>query len=574
MMRMYFAALAVSGLVVGGCSKAPDPVSTSAPYAASEGGGDTSGLPAMPADPVLSDPIVDATDPDSIAKTSDRAPIEEAANMAAMSGIGAVSNQPSERDPSPGEPARPIADNEIPVPPAGIPIDDGSMVTGQMPERPLKANLTPDELVAFLAGADRDMQIIASGRSGIDDPEQARSMLVQIIKMKLEASRRLASSTTATKQMASEGARGELQALSHLAALGDLKAATELESLAATTVQSSDPLLASDSRLVLIGFAIERLQQGDGGAAGRIVELVDALAKSSASGDVPAMMVMGEARDKLARYGHDAEAKRVRDTIIDVFADSPDAAIAQMAAQVAGNVRFDGIEGMRATIVDGGEVPMDQWQEAVETLIDESADLQTVQYLAGAALEFEAAGFSDPMTTTYDVLERRFNDDQSATGREVALAVRAKQARQRVLGRPFDPDLPSVDGPRIRIQDFKGKVVLMPFWATSFPESLQIMPMLKEIEANHPDDVAILGMNLDAGGETLDVFLKENPLGFPSFRAESSATEKVANPVAAQFGLVSMPFVAILDREGRVAALDFTGQRLAETVNGLIKVTK
>ena len=52
-----------------------------------------------------------------------------------------------------------------------------------------------------------------------------------------------------------------------------------------------------------------------------------------------------------------------------------------------------------------------------------------------------------------------------------------------------------------------------------------------------------------------------NDLGFPSMRAESSAID-----VATQFGLVSFPFVAILDAKGHVAAINFTGYDLEKTV--------
>ena len=446
-----------------------------------------------------------------------------------------------------------------------VPASDGKF------DRPLRGDLSPEKLVEFLAGADRDMQTIVSGKSGIADPTEARETLLLIVRKKLEAARRLADMADATPKQRSEGARGELQSLSHLASLGDLKAAEELETLAKKSVSSDDERLASDSRLVLIGFAIEQLQNGKPDSPAAIVSQVEKLASGSAADDVPAMMVMGQAREILAKYGHEAEAKTIRDTIIDLFADSPDAAIAQMAAQVAGNVRFDTIDTLREQAIDGKPVTAAAWREAVETLVDESPDLQTVQYLAGAALEFEAMNLTSLVDATYDVMASRFDDPATSTGVEAELAMRAKEAREGVIGRVFDPALPSVDGSPLSLLDYRGKVVLMPFWASTFPQSLQIVGRLIELEKKYSQDVAIVGMNLDAAGPGVDKDLRDNDLGFPSYRAESSVNERTANPVAAQFGLVSMPFIVILDPDGRVAQIDFTGRNLETTVTELIE---
>jgi hypothetical protein len=442
--------------------------------------------------------------------------------------------------------------------------------SSQPPQRRLRPDLSPAQLVEFLSGADKDMQLIVTGRSGITNTQEARDTLVQIINMKLEASRRLAKHNQADEKARSEGARGQLQALSHLAALGDLKIARQLEQLAESNLDSSDPMLVADSRLVLIGFAIESLQNGEQGAADRIIKYIDQIAESDAKPDVPAMMVMGQARESLMNYGHEDQAKRVRDLIVDLFAASPEPQIAQMAAELAGNVRNDGIERLRVEIMDGNSVSTSRWREAVETLVHESADLQTVQYLAGTALELESLGLAELVEATFDVMAARFNIPGSATAQEVQLAISAHRARGEIIGQLFEDDLPQADGSPLSIADYRGKVVLMPFWTIGFPESRQLVPRLKAIVDAHPDSVAIVGMNVDAEDAPVQEFLKENDPGFPNFRAATSPTAKIANPVAAKFGLVSMPFVAILDQEGRVAAINFTGRGLEQTVEKLI----
>lgn len=457
----------------------------------------------------------------------------------------------------------------------------------------LRADLTAEQLVQFLATADNDMKLIVSGASGIEDPAQRRQTLLQIIQMKQEASRRLAVDETASDRLRSEGRRGQLQALSHLASLGDLKAAEGLKTMATNNLDSDDEQLVSDSQLVLIGFGIEDLQNGVASAPRQIVDLVRRLAGTASKSDVPAMMVMGQARQSLVSYGHDEQAKEVRDTIIDLFADSPDPKIAKMAAMMAGNVRFDAIDSLVTRITQPNDAPdagsisapdvtVQEWTEAAETLIDESADLQTVQYLSGAAVEFESRGKTELAEATYDVMQGRFTDQDSASYQEMTMAIDAYQSRQNAVGREFDFSLPSVDGGPLSMADYRGKVVLMPFWTIDFPQSLQILPMLKQWADKHPNDLAVVGMNLDADPERVQMFSQKSGLDFRSFRApnrplsagDSASSSDLSggnpNPAAAQFGVVSLPCVAVFDRKGKVVMIDFAGRQLDETLDRLL----
>ncbi|MFG0262418.1 MAG: hypothetical protein ACF788_08505, partial [Novipirellula sp. JB048] len=298
--------------------------------------------------------------------------------------------------PTPGERSPQVAPSETTVQP--IPTPQPSAAANTLPmlplaepesvtdtpdpqRRQLRADLTSKELRDFLADADRTMQAIASGTAGIQDQDEAMAEMQRISRLKLEASRRLRNMPDADPEVRRDGARGELQSLSHLAALGDLKAALELEKLAQANLADDDPRLVTDSRLVLIGFAIESLQNGAEDAPQRITRLVSDLANSAASSDIPAMMVMGQARQTLAQYGHDAEAQAIRDTILDLYADASDPEIAKMAAQVAGSVHFDEIDRLLRLAIEGEAVAPSDWKAASEALIRESPDLQTVQYL-------------------------------------------------------------------------------------------------------------------------------------------------------------------------------------------------
>ena len=74
-------------------------------------------------------------------------------------------------------------------------------------------DLSAQELIDFLAVTDRDMQDIWGKMQQI---EGGREELIRIAKLKLQASKHLRNHSDATETQMSLGARGELQALSHL----------------------------------------------------------------------------------------------------------------------------------------------------------------------------------------------------------------------------------------------------------------------------------------------------------------------------------------------------------------------
>src|SRR5690606_18405410 len=112
---------------------------------------------------------------------------------------------------------------------------------------------------------------------------------------------------------------------------------------------------------------------------------------------------------------------------------------------------------------------VDQWTAAVESLLNESADMAAVQFLASAALQFEAFGNDELADATFAALNRSDRFSQEET-QEIAVAAEARQTRREVIGKRIDFDLPSVDGRPLSVASYAGKVVLMPFWAIAFPD--------------------------------------------------------------------------------------------------------
>lgn len=114
---------------------------------------------------------------------------------------------------------------------------------------------------------------------------------------------------------------------------------------------------------------------------------------------------------------------------------------------------------------------------------------------------------------------------------------------------PLDFSLPDLDGREVSLSEFRGKWVLVNYWATWCPPCLEELPELESFYTNHKEAGAVvLGVNMeDIGTDALRAFVDEQFLSYPILRA-SPAQPGVLGPVS------GLPTSYLVDPKGRVVA--------------------
>ena len=113
---------------------------------------------------------------------------------------------------------------------------------------------------------------------------------------------------------------------------------------------------------------------------------------------------------------------------------------------------------------------------------------------------------------------------------------------------PPAPDftLKSQKDGNLKLSEFRGKVILINFWASWCGPCRQEMPVLDELYRHYRSlDFTILGVNVEQNSDDAKALLKDVPVSFPIlFDTE--------NKISKLYDIKGMPSTVLVDRDGNI----------------------
>jgi peroxiredoxin len=160
-------------------------------------------------------------------------------------------------------------------------------------------------------------------------------------------------------------------------------------------------------------------------------------------------------------------------------------------------------------------------------------------------------------------LQKEFPDSKQA--RMLKEQAAAKKLRGSLVDGAKFPDFEVNDtaGKPLSIANYKGKVVLIDFWATWCGPCVHELPnVIKAYDAYHSKGFEIIGISLDKDEQKLASFTKDKNMAWRQY-FDGLVWQ---NKLAMKYGINSIPAAFLLDGQGTIIGHDLLGEALDQAI--------
>lgn len=204
----------------------------------------------------------------------------------------------------------------------------------------------------------------------------------------------------------------------------------------------------------------------------------------------------------------------------------------------------------------------------LENAVDVPRDKQAYAhyYLAEA---YKQEGKYDDAEAEYKTVLNRYGDVDRRLSSAVqqSLAMLESDRKLKIGAEPIPFSVTSLKGQKLSPEDFKGKVLLLDFWATWCAPCRQEMPnVIKVYDKYNDKGFEIVGISLDRKRSDLDRYLDKYEIGWHQY----FDGKFWQNEVATKYGVQSIPATFLIDKKGKIRYKSLRGSQLETAVKELL----
>jgi peroxiredoxin len=190
---------------------------------------------------------------------------------------------------------------------------------------------------------------------------------------------------------------------------------------------------------------------------------------------------------------------------------------------------------------------------------------RAAQLLISAARSCELHGIRDEALACYTMLEEKLPETPQATQAAAILK------RLNLEGQKLDLGGETPEGGFVKIDDYKGKVVLVVFWSSDSQEFLRQVSDLGQVARKYESKgLRVIGVSLDEDETLVDAFVEKYPLPWTQIFSVDKDKRRWDNPVVKAYGVQDIPLYWLVDQNGTVVDSQVNPDELEARVRSIL----
>ncbi|MCU0713520.1 MAG: TlpA family protein disulfide reductase [Pirellula sp.] len=382
------------------------------------------------------------------------------------------------------------------------------------------------------------------------------------------ASKLLAQNATTDEQRVT-AALSKLQALAQMMGMGDVASADDLREAAFEETKSEIPEVAEQATSIILALALGDYEKGALSKEELVSQIEKALKLKSVG--QPTLEATSAAIQLIESKTNEKEFPLAQKLAL-AFRDNPEPRLALTAWNQAAQ-RSAAMAKLQELFQKQELEDTKPMEDAIDALVSELDSPWTAAFLADITTQFEYSGKTEFAAKLVKKAEELAAGLKSEVAKqEIAESCAKFWKRASVLGSEIPWDgLSDLDGKPFQFQEYQGKIVILDIWATWCGPCIKELPNIKEVYAKYQSSgVEVIGINIDENPDDLKEFLAKEQLPWKMVVSNDPSKKGFETQLVESLGITGIPFIAVIGRDGKVAALHTRGEALTKKIDELL----